>query len=202
VLVIDSTTVVLANNGGFIKENIRNTAAGTDPCDHAHIVRRYIEAYNSHDIDRIMSYYVTDIRFEIVGVWVRVGSEQARERVEWDAETHIHLAITNVHSRGNIIQCRLSETSDWLGLSGVGEMHYEPCHFIFRDTLIKEIRAELTSESRQRYMRYWQEIVEWTTANRSKLLLELMPAGKFAYGRERARKWLGLLEEWRDATGG
>jgi len=188
-------------NGGFIKQNTHNTA-GPDPCDHAHIVRRYAEAYNKHDIDPLMSFYTQDIRFEIVGVWVRVGSEQVRELVEWDAETHIRMAITDVHSRGNIIQCHLSETNDWLGLSGIGEMHYEPCHFVFRDTLIKEIRAEVTDESRQRYMRYWQEIIEWTTANRSKLLLELMPGGKFVYGRERARKWIGLLQEWRDATGG
>lgn len=154
-----------------------------------------------HDIERIMSFYAHDVRFEIVGTLVRKGSDKIRDLVEWDVETHIHMSVTNVHSRGNIIQCRLSETNDWLGLSGIGEMHYEPCLFVFRDTLINEIRAELTRESSQRYIRSWQEIIEWTTANRSKVLLDLMPGGKFMYGKERAQKWISLLQEWRDATG-
>jgi hypothetical protein len=185
----------------MIKENPNNKVPEADSCNCARLVKKFVESYNLHDIERTMAFYTQDIRFEIVGVWVRVGSEKVRELVEWDVETNIHMTVTDVHSRGNIIQCHLYETNDWLGLSGIGEMHYEPCLFVFRDTLINEIRAELTGESSQRYMRSWQEIIEWTTANRSKILLELMPGGKFMYGRERARKWLSLLQEWRDATG-
>lgn len=183
------------------EENSNSQVPKSGSSRYARILKKYVAAYNAHDYERLMAFYTQDIRFEVVGVWVRTGREEVGEVLEWDIETHIHMTVTEVHSRGNVIQCHLSETNDWLGLSGVGEMHYAPCLFVFHDRWIKEIRAESTRESTERYMRAWQEISEWTTANRSKALLELMPRGKFMYGKEPARKWLNLLREWRDATG-
>lgn len=176
--------------------------ADPSPIDCAQRMRDFIEASNDHDIERVLSFYTRDIRFEIVNAWVKQGLDDIRDLAEWDAETHGRMSVTDIHGRMNIIQCHLIETNDWFALAGIGDVHYEPCLFVFRDTLIREIRAEMTGESRQRYLRSWQGIIEWTTANRSKILLELMPGGKFRYGRERARKWIGLLQEWRDATGG
>ncbi|UCC11167.1 MAG: nuclear transport factor 2 family protein [candidate division WOR-3 bacterium] len=183
------------------EENSNSQYPQSDSSRYARILKEYVKAYNAHDYERTMAFYARDIRFEIVGVWVRTGGDEVGEVLEWDIETHIHMTMTEIHSRGNIIQCHLSETNDWLGLSGIGEMHYEPCLFVFQDKYIREIRAELTRESNERYMRAWKEISEWTTANRSKALLELIPRGKFMYGKERAQKWLSLLQEWRDATG-
>jgi hypothetical protein len=166
----------------------------------AKLVKRYEQIHNSHDVDMALSLYSEDIRFEVVGMVVKVGKDQVRDIEEWDVETNSHMTISNIEVQGNTASYRLAEGNDWFRLAGIELMYYEPCRIVFREGLITVIKCEATDESRRAAGEAWQPIMEWASRERSDELARLMPNGKFAYGAENARKWISLLQDWRDAT--
>jgi hypothetical protein len=166
----------------------------------AKLVKRYEKIHNSHDVEMALSLYSDDVRFEVVGMFVKVGKDQVRDIEEWDAETNSHMTISNVEVQGNTASYRLAEGNDWFRLAGIELMYYEPCRIVFREELIAEIECEATDESKSAMGEVWQPIMEWASRERSDELAGLMPDGKFVYGAESARKWMSLLKEWRDTV--
>ena len=167
--------------------------------DLAERVREYEAIYNTHDVDKIMSFYTDDVRFEIVGVWVKHGKESVRELAEWDEATNLRMTISDISVSGDTATFILAEQNEWWTLAGIGEVRYEPCVTVFRDGLICELRATMTQESIDAYAKSWPSIIAWAKQHRPELVAELLPGGRFIYGREPARKWLSLLQEWREA---
>jgi hypothetical protein len=163
-------------------------------------VRKYVEVYNNHDVDKIMTFYTDDIRFENVGAWVKTGTHEVRKITEWDAATHIVMKVSNVTVHGDTVTFSLRETNDWLESAGIGEVLYEPSQFVFRDGKISVIQAKLSHESLNRWVPIWNAIVKWAKENRPDKLAEVMPEGAFVFGADYAKNWLGLLKEWRQAT--
>ena len=70
------------------EENSNSQVPESDSSLYARILKEYVAAYNAHDYERLMAFYTQDIRFEIVGVWVRTGRDEVGEVLEWDIETH------------------------------------------------------------------------------------------------------------------
>ncbi len=167
--------------------------------DLAERVRAYESTYNAHDVEKLMAFYADDIRFEIVGVWVKRGKEPVRELAEWDKTTNMHVTISDISVNGNTVTCKLIETNDWWKLAGMGEVHYEPTVLIFRDGLICDIRATMTQEGVDAYARVWPDIISWAKSHRNEVLKELVPGNEFVYGAEAARIWLALLRDWHAA---
>jgi hypothetical protein len=165
--------------------------------DLAEYVRAYEATYNAHDTEKLMSFYDDDIRFEIVGVWVKSGKQAMRELAEWDRATNLRMTISDISVSGNSVTCKLVETNDWWKLAGIGEVLYEPCIMVFRNSLMTEMQAKMASSSVEAYMKAWSAIHKWASQNRSEALAELLPDGQFIYGEGPARKWLELLREWR-----
>lgn len=165
--------------------------------DLAERVKAYETTYNTHDVEKLMSFYADDVIFEIVGVWVRQGKQVVRDLAEWDKATNMRMTISNISVCGDTVTCKLVETNDWWKLAGMGEVHYEPCFMIFRKGLISEMRAKMVGSSVEAYRKVWPALYEWASENRGKELAELLPDGEFIYGAEPARKWLDLLREWR-----
>jgi hypothetical protein len=162
-------------------------------------VRAYEATYNTHDVEKLMSFYADDVEFEIVGVWVKKGKAVVRELAEWDKATNMHMTISDITVSGDTVTCKLVETNDWWRLAGMGEAYYEPCVMIFHNGLISEMRATMTQESLDAYARVWPSIISWARDHRSEELNELLPGGLFVYGAEAANKWIMLLQEWRAA---
>ena len=166
----------------------------------AKLVKRYEQIHNSHDVEMALSLYSEDVRFEVVGMFVKVGKDQVRDIEEWDVETNSHMTISDIEVKGTTASYRLAEGNDWFRLAGIELMHYEPCKIVFHEGLITEIKCEPTDESKRAMREVWNPIMEWVSRERSDELAGLMPDGKFVYGAKSARKWMNLLKEWRDTA--
>lgn len=160
-------------------------------------VKTYEQAHNNHDIEKVMSLYSSDIRFEIVGTWIKVGKEQVRDIAEWDAATNSHMIITDIKVNEDTVTFKLKEGNDWFRLAGIEFMYYEPCKMVFEDGLMKEFTAEATQESIMAFQEIWPSIYQWISEERNEELSELISEGEFVYNFENAKKWLSLLKEWR-----
>jgi len=159
-----------------------------------------VQAYNSHDVEKLMSFYTDDIRFEVVGFFVKEGKEDIRKLTEYDAAVNVHMSISNIKVSGDTVTFTLIESNDWFRLAGVEELIYEPNRIVFHGGLIKEIKTEITPESAKAAGEAWQAIMQWASKERSEELADLMPGGEFIYSAESARKWLALLRQWREVT--
>ena len=161
-------------------------------------VKTYEQAHNKHDIEKVMSLYTTDITFEIVGTWKKAGKEQVSELAEWDAATNSHMVISDIKVIKDTVTFKLKEANDWFRLAGIEFMYYEPCTMVFFDGLIKELKAEVTQESILAFQEVWPSIYQWISEERNEELSKLISEGEFVYNSENAKKWLSLLNEWRE----
>jgi len=167
--------------------------------DLAERVKAYEATYNAHDVEKLMSFYSDDIRFEIVGAWVKKGKTAVRELAEWDKATNMHMTISDIRVSGDSATFKLVETNDWWKLAGIGDVCYKPSVMIFHNGLISELRATMTQESLDAYAKAWPSIISWAKEHRKDELEELLPGGVFIYSAEAAKKWIDLLREWRAA---
>ena len=162
-------------------------------------IRAYEATHNTHDVEKLMSFYRDDIEFEIVGVWVKKGKAAVRKLAEWDRATNLQMTISDIVVSGDTVTFKLVEKNDWWTLAGIGEVHYDPCFMVFRNGLITKLRATMTQEGLDKYAKQWPLIISWAQEHRKDELKELLPNGKFIYGAESAKKWLALLRAWRAA---
>jgi hypothetical protein len=164
----------------------------------ADLLKAYEKALNSHDVNWVTRFHAEDIRFEVVGGFVKEGREQVRELAKWDAAVNCHLTFTDLVVSGDTVTCKATERNDWFRLAGIEEVHYGLNTIIFRGVLITSIRAELSQESVRAMGDAFEAITEWASEERSQQLAELMPEGEFVHSAETAEGWLALLSEWRE----
>jgi hypothetical protein len=163
-------------------------------------LQTYEDAHNSHDVEQALLCFTDDIRFEMVGSWIRQGKEEMRDYEEWDAAVNSHFTFRDISISGDTIFCRLTERNDWFGLAGIDAIDYERARITFRDGLIEEIIAEETEESASATQQGFQSFIQWAARERIYELVELMRGIEFVFAKENAAAWLALLQEWRVAT--
>jgi limonene-1,2-epoxide hydrolase len=163
----------------------------------ADIVKSYQEAYNNHDLERVLALYAEDVRFEIVGEISLHGKEQLRELTEYDFVLNIHMSCGPCQTKGDSVMCELTETNDWLKTAGIRKAHYLAT-FVVTDGLIQSIRAELIPETDQAFGEILDPLMKWATESKPELVAEMMPEQKFVYNANNAKKSLSLLREWKE----
>ncbi len=162
------------------------------------LAKRYVGIYNSHNVEKIVSLYTDDAVFEAVGQYTLSGKDQIRHHTEYYSTLNIHMSIFDIKAKGDTVSCNLSITNDWLKLSEIGEANYTVI-FIFKDGLVKRIRAEIKAETQRAFSKVLPPLMEWAKENKADLLKEMIPEGKFIYNAENAKKALALLRSWRDS---
>ncbi|MCK4856845.1 MAG: nuclear transport factor 2 family protein [candidate division Zixibacteria bacterium] len=163
-------------------------------------VAAYLEAHNSHDVDKTMRLFADDIRYEIVDMWVVEGREELAKLEGWDAALNSWYTFTDYQVNGDTVTFKIAECNDWFKLAGINEMRYEFGSMIFDNGLIKEIRVKLTPASIAAGQKAYSAVMEWASRERRDKVAQLMPDGELVYNAANARQWLSLLRDWKEAT--
>jgi len=163
------------------------------------LVRAYQSAYNSHDLERLLSLFAEDATFEVVGQFVFKGKQAVRRVAEYDFALNIHMNIIGPTIKGDTIFCGLIETNDWLKTAGIGEARYTGW-FVFEGGLIKLIEGKALPETDTAFSQVLNPLIEWASKERPEQLAQMMPEGKFVYNAENAKKSLALLRQWQEVT--
>ena len=79
-------------------------------------------------------------------------------------------------------------------------MLYDYSKFIFEDNLIKEVRAKLNQESNNLIEESFSSFIPWVIAERPGELDSLKSNGNFLFTKEKSKKWLELLKDYRDKS--
>jgi len=170
-------------------------ACSPNPTD---LARQYPEIYNTHNVKEIVSLYADDAVFEVVGQFSLTGKSQIRRITKYDSVLNIHMSISNIETFGDTAFCNLTETNDWLKTAEIGEAYYK-VKFIFHKRLIKHLQAEAKPETQNAFNEVLSPLMKWASENKTEVLKEMMPEGRFIYNAVNARKTLALLRSWRNS---
>jgi len=161
-------------------------------------VQEFQDAAKSHDLDKLMEKFAENARFHIDGQNPLIGKNQIRSIFEYDAGVNGELEFINCTSEGDTVSCQILERNDRLKASGIKELIYPSCRFMFRDGLIKEFKAVREPEMAQAQAKMWPEFRQWVSENYPKDYLKLFDTeGKFIRNFENGKRSVQLLKEWR-----
>ena len=163
------------------------------------LTQNYPIVYNTHDVNDIVNLYTDDAVFEVIGQFSLNGKDQIRDITKYDSVLNIKMSVSNIETVRDSVFCNLSETNDWLQIAEIGEANYSVI-FVFKDGLISKISASAKPETANAFNNVLTQLMIWAKENRSNLLTEMMPEGKFIYNAENAMKTLFLLTEWKENT--
>jgi hypothetical protein len=160
------------------------------------VIQSYEEAYNGHDLEKLLSLCAQNVSFEKVGQISLQGHKPFGDLAEHDFALNVQMTFSQYSTRGDSVICQLVEVNDWLKTAGIGQARYSVT-FVVKDGLIESIRAEQTAETERVFKRVLGPLTKWVSNERPEALAEMMPQGAFVYNAENAKKNLSLLREWK-----
>lgn len=160
------------------------------------LVKGYLEAHNSHNIDAVMALYSDNIKYIEEGISERSGKSVLRSKEEWDAAVNATLEVTQMKVSGNTVTGKATEFSDWYEAADISEVHYDSITFKFEGNLISEITVVYSEETNTLIGRVFLSFLNWTSYFHADDLKKLKPEGTFIYTPDLAPLWLKLLKEW------
>ncbi|MHC4643204.1 MAG: hypothetical protein ACYS32_16290 [Planctomycetota bacterium] len=159
-------------------------------------IQAYQEAHNSGDVEKELSMFADNPKYEIVDQWAREGRENLRTLIETDAALNSQLIIKVLKVSKNKVTCSLEERNDWLRLAGIDPLNYEYREFIFEKGRIKEIRSKTTDEGAEALEAFRASFFEWAVNNRKEEFKVLRRQNVIS--KNNVGKWLDLLRAWRE----
>jgi hypothetical protein len=165
--------------------------------DEKAIVLAYQEAHNAHDVDKAMTFFAPNIRFEMAGIWVREGFEEMRVMEVWDSVVGGEVFFKDFKTRTGRLECKATESNDWLKIVGIDAVTYDSFRFEFENGRIGRIRAKVSPKDEMAIDRAVNRVVRWALEARPDEIDDIIPRGLFNYGHEQAERWMVLLKEWK-----
>ncbi|MEE9554742.1 MAG: nuclear transport factor 2 family protein [candidate division Zixibacteria bacterium] len=164
------------------------------------IVENYRIALNSHNVDKLMSIYSDDIRFEIPSMRMMLsGKDALRGIAEYDSALKTIMTLTNIRVDGDSVLCEITETNDWMNAAGFSSAHYPQATFVVKDGKISYIGAVISDSSAANFRNTLQSFMPWGNGNYPDVIAEMMPEDKFIFNGKNGATMVRLLREWRAA---
>jgi hypothetical protein len=158
------------------------------------------KAHNLHQLDKELSFYADDARFEIDDGNTVQGKDELRKLFTVDVLFNNSLAFSDISIVGNSIFCTVEEKNDMWRALGV-EKVYERCEIVFKNGLIQEVRATKSaqSESAAELDKADQAFSAWADKNRPEEVAKLLGGKPFEgfLTPENALGFLKLAREWK-----
>ena len=164
------------------------------------IFNEYVEAHNSHNLNKTMGYYDKDASFEVPGQDTLFGIDRIIALEQWDEALNSNLEVSSFVENGDtLIVNSIIERNDWFRNLGIDSIVYNPgTTIIFENGKIKSVTpSPLIQDSRQSIMNKLQMFMNWAKIVHPDVLQTLLPNGKFVYNKESAIQWVALIKEWK-----
>ncbi len=160
----------------------------------------YRRAYNQHDSKAILSFLAPDYEFKVANSTYKVAKKDISGLLEWDFATNALSAYSDVEVKGNTISATLTEQNDFYKSIGISERKYRFTYIYGEEGLIKQAILEKALSDAASFDEALKPALDWARKERPQELSEIYPDGKFIYNTQMAKRWLTLLQDWREAA--
>jgi hypothetical protein len=160
-------------------------------------VEAFQKAANSHNTEKVMSFYADDVRFEIVGTpMVIEGKEKLRKAIEEMFILNVNFTFTDIKADGNTVTYKVKEQNDWLKAAGIDALYYEYDQTTFEGGLIKKEIAKPTQKSMEIMAEFRESFEKWASEKRGQEWARLKSEG---ITKENVSKWLAIIRQWQES---
>jgi hypothetical protein len=163
-------------------------------------VRAMERAHNLHQLDKELSFYADDARFEIGDGITAQGKDELRKIFTVDVLFNNSLAFSDISIVGNSVVCNTEEKNDMWRALGM-EKVYGRCEIVFKNGLIQEIKGIQSAKSAQSHAELYkanEAFSTWADKNRPEEVAKLLGGKPFkGITPETALDWLKLAREWK-----
>ncbi|MFA5240154.1 MAG: nuclear transport factor 2 family protein [Phycisphaerae bacterium] len=157
-------------------------------------VKAFHEAANSGDVEKLLSFYADDVKFEIVGTpMVIEGKEKLRKPIEEQFMLNCHLTFTDIKVDGNTVTYKAKEQNDMLKAAGIDALNYEYDKITFENGLIKKEIAKPTQQSAKAMAEFRMSFEKWASEKRGQEWAKLKSEG---VTKENVNDWLAITRDW------
>ena len=165
-------------------------------------IKAFEEAINSHDVDAVLAFYTEPVTIEMGRTSRPLTETELRPLAEWDSIVNTQVSFTVKETRGDTVFCSKTETNDWYKAFTIDTIYFDPWIAVFEEGKIRQITYIHTRESIRKMAEAYKGFYDWAYEERPIKLKELMPEGQPIRGVTSAKKWMEILAEWREETGG
>lgn len=164
------------------------------------IVQQYATAFNSHDVDSLMSFYDDDIVFDIPDMSIHLtGKKALRGLAEYDFALNKVMTLSVLEVIDDSVFCSITESNRWTDAAGISAFHYPWAKFVVSGGKISYIYAGISDSSKAQFNAVFTPFIFWVAQNHPEMMTLLIPGGKFVYTGESGRRAVALLEEWKQS---
>lgn len=163
-------------------------------------IRAMEKVHNLHQLDKELSFYADDVRFEVEdGITVQ-GKDELRKLFTVDVLLNNSLAFSDISIVGNSVFCKVEEKNDMWRALRVEAVRHEHGEIVFKNGLIQEVKSTTSaqSESEAELDKADEAFSTWADKNRPEEVARLLGGKPFkGLTPETALDWLKLAREWK-----
>jgi ketosteroid isomerase-like protein len=161
------------------------------------IVREHIEAVNTDDVKKNLTFFADDAVYEIaVPKFSRKfsGKDELRNQMEWDVVNNARLTINDMKVEGKTVIVELTEKNEGWRLLGIEQPPFMAT-YKFRGRQLEKVKLEFSPENANLLDEKFRPFAEWASKEHPQEFNKMAKAG---YSAEGARLYVSLAKEWRD----
>jgi hypothetical protein len=162
----------------------------------ATIVKEYEKAYNSHDVDKLVSLFSDNAVIELTPVNKLKSLSQIKDYAEFDSVLNSHITISDIIVSNGRAFFVMNKENDFLKTIGIDSAKYSMIFKIDGGKII-DISGSTTVETDNKFKEFQDPFMLWAARERLDVLNDIMPGGSIVYNAKNAKKYLELVLEWK-----
>jgi hypothetical protein len=164
-------------------------------------MQAYIDAHNSHNIEKVMELYHDSASFILGGSAVLKGKAKIRDLESWNVATNNRIEVSEIKVKGDtVLLGPITEKNDWLEAAGIDGITHQPGSFvIFKKGRIYEFAPiALEPESNQKLAAFWKSFLPYAKYEHAEDLKKLFSDDEmFIYDPLNAEIWKRMIRDWK-----
>ena len=162
----------------------------------ATIVKEYEKAYNSHDVNKLVSLFSDGAVIELTPINKLKSLSQIKGYAEFDSVLNSHITISDISESNGRAFFVMNKENDFLKTIGIDSAKYSMIFKIDGGKIIN-ISGSATVETDNKFKEFQDPFMLWAARERLDVLNEIMPGGSIVYNAKNAKKYLELVLEWK-----
>lgn len=160
------------------------------------ILTGYEQAYNKHDISKILSYYSDNVVLDISILSQLKGKADLANYARYDSVMNTQIKISDIANSDDKTMFVMYLTNDMYRTIGIDTAKYSMI-FTIDGGKITKMSGTTTRETDQKIQDFSQKFMLWAAREKLDELNRMMPNGKFMYTPENAKEYMSMILEYK-----
>jgi hypothetical protein len=160
------------------------------------ILTEYEQAYNKHDISKIMSFYSDNVVLDLSILSKLKGKEALRNYAKYDSVMNTQIKISDIATSDDNTMFVMSLTNDLYKTIGIDTAKYSMI-FTIEGGRITKMSGSTTRETDKNIQDFSKNFMLWASKEKLDELNQMMPNGRLNYNAVNAKKYINMVLEYK-----